>query len=92
VTVNPPVPAAVLGAGVLETAGPEAVLGAGVLAAGVVGAEFASWELGVLVEQPASASVAVQTQPDSVKGRRRKVITSLRCCSTAQGLTFLVTI
>jgi hypothetical protein len=76
--------APVLGAGVLETVGLEsAVLGAGVLAGGVVGAELPTREPGVLDAQPARARMAVQTEPDSAKGRREKVIMSLRTPQTA---------
>ena len=71
--------APVLGAGALETVGLEsAVLGAGVLAGGVVGAELPTWEPGVLDVQPARARMAVQTQPDSAKERREKVIMYLK--------------
>lgn len=64
-----------LGARVPETAGlAAAVLGAAVLADGVAGARLPTWEPGVLGEQPASATMAAQTQPDSAKERREKVI------------------
>jgi hypothetical protein len=59
------------------------VLGAGVLAGGVVGAELPTREPGVLDVQPARARMAVQTEPDSAKGRREKVIMSLKTPQTA---------
>lgn len=59
------------------------VLGAGVLAGGVVGAELPTWEPGVADAQPATARIAVQTAPDSAKGRREKVIMSLKTPQTA---------